>query len=297
MATVAALRAPAGTHEPEGLADSLDGAAGLRAPCVGDRVSLPQPRGPKQSPSGSRGWGNQSSPAFFQCTLLAARRAVPPPRPRSGSAGTQPGPGVRSSKPCAPPLGWVGDGRTQDLPRALPAADPTLHARTQCPRARCPLRSARPPAGAFGEPGAISSFPPLRGGLSGRRAASRWPRTQGQVPLPIRLGSGRAPAARRGASPGVGEVASRRRRRRREGGWVCTPASDEGGDRRRDEAPGSSLGSREGPPLCPVPLRSSPTRGRAAGSGRRGPGRPSFSCLSASPSHDRSPLASAQTFL
>lgn len=52
----------------------------------------------------------------------------------------------------------------------------------------------------------------------------------------------------------------------------------------------------EGPPLS-RPLRSSPTRGRAAGLGRcsPGPGPPSPG-LSASPSHDRSPLASAQTF-
>lgn len=49
---------------------------------------LPQIRGLKRNST----WNHrdQVSPAFFQCALLAARRAVPPPRQRSGSAGTLP---------------------------------------------------------------------------------------------------------------------------------------------------------------------------------------------------------------
>lgn len=150
------------TRSPEDVSDSPDGAARLLAPCVGDRTSLPQTRGPKRNPIGNR--GDQGSPAFFQCTLLAARRAVPPPRQRSGSAGTLPGQGAGSWKPCAPPLGdRTSRGRS---PLRTPRCTRTHNA-----RARCPLRSARWPF--HTERGSIFSFPLLGKGRLGRRPASR----------------------------------------------------------------------------------------------------------------------------
>lgn len=185
--------------------------------------------------------GDQSSPAFFQCTLLAARRG--------GTASAAVGLGWDSAGTRSPELDAQRSApRGQDLPRALPAADPTPHAYTQCPRSG--VRSA-PPAGAFSERSAIFSFPLLRGGRPGKRAASRWQRTREQVP--IRLESPRTGGEARG-------VAGRRGGRgRAAGGWVCAPASDEGGDRRRDEAQGGSAAGRD--PLCPVPCAPPPPGG------------------------------------
>lgn len=59
------------------------------------------------------------------------------------------------------------------------------------------------------------------------------------------------------------------------GGWVCAPASDEGGDQRRDEAKAGLL--RGGTPLSGL-LRSSPTPGARGGfrEARRGPRPSSF---------------------
>lgn len=109
---------------------------------------LPQIRGLKRNSIGNR--GDQGSPTFFQCALLAARRAVPPPRQRSGSAGTLSGQGAQNWKPCAPPL---GNGTSRGC---SPLRTPRC-TRTHNARARCPLRSA-PPVGAFTLRGARSSL-------------------------------------------------------------------------------------------------------------------------------------------
>lgn len=139
--------------------------------------------------TGSGTTGDQGSPAFFQCTLLAARRAVPPPRQRSGSAGTLPGLGARSWKPCAPPLGdRTSRGRSSlRTPRCT---------RTHNARARCPLRSAR--WRFHTERGSIFPFPLLGKGRLGRRAASGWQLAQEQVL--IRLGSSRTSGEARGVA-------------------------------------------------------------------------------------------------
>lgn len=243
-------RAPgtASTRSPEDVADSPDGAARLPAPCAGDRTSLPQIRGPKRNPIRNR--GDQVSPAFFQCTLLAARRTVPPPRQRSGSAGTLPGQGAGSWKPCAPPL---EDGTSRGL---SPLRTPRC-TRTHNARARCPLRSAR--WRFHTERGSIF-FPLLGKGRLERRAASGWQPAQGQVPSRLQSsgtsGEDRGVAGRRG---GRGSAA---------GGWVCAPASDEGGDQRRDEAQGGSALGRDpsvpSPALLPHPGGARRVRGGAA---------------------------------
>lgn len=244
-------RAPgtASTRSPEDVADSPDGAARLPAPCASDRTSLPQIRGPKRNPIGNR--GDQVSPAFFQCTLLAARRTVPPPRQRSGSAGTLPGQGARSWKPCAPPL---EDGTSRGL---SPLRTPRC-TRTHNARARCPLRSAR--WRFHTERGSIF-FSLLGKGRLGRRAASGWQPAQGQILSRLQSsgtsGEDRGVAGRRG---GRGSAA---------GGWVCAPASDEGGDQRGDEAQGGSAPGRD--PSVPSPaLLPHPGGARRVGEARPG---------------------------
>lgn len=122
----------ADTHSPEVLAASLDGAVRSRAPWVGYRASL-FCRSADRSGTERSSW-DQSSPAFFQCTLLAARRG--------GTASAAVGFRWDSAATRSPELDAQRSApRGQDLPRALPAADPTLHAYTQCPRSvSAPLR-------------------------------------------------------------------------------------------------------------------------------------------------------------
>lgn len=130
---------------------------------------LPQIRGLKRNSIGNH--GDQGSPAFFQCALLAARRAVPPPRQRSGSAGTLSGQGAQNWKPCAPPL---GDGTSRGC---SPLRTPRC-TRTHNARARCPLRSAR--WRIHTERGSIFSFPLLEKGRLVRRAAPGGSRHRGR---------------------------------------------------------------------------------------------------------------------
>lgn len=89
---------------------------------------------PRTEAEPERSSWDQSSPAFFQCTLLAARRG--------GTASAAVGLRWDSAATRSPELDAQRSApRGQDLPRALPAADPTLHAYTQCPRSvSAPLR-------------------------------------------------------------------------------------------------------------------------------------------------------------
>lgn len=210
---------------------------------------LPQIRGLKRNSIGNR--GDQSSPAFFQCALLAARRAVPPPRQRSGSAGTLPGQGAQNWKPCAPPL---GDGTSRGC---SPLRTPRC-TRTHNARARCPLRSAF--WRIHTERGSIFFFPLLGKGRLGRRAASGWQLAQGEVL--ISLGSSRT------SSEGQGVAGRRGGRGSAVGGWVCAPASNEGGDQLRDETQGGSASGRDpsvlSPALLPHPGGARRVRGGAA---------------------------------
>lgn len=90
---------------------------------------------PRTEAEPERSSWDQSSPAFFQCTLLAARRggtASAAVGLRWDSAGTR----SPSSMPSAPPLG-DRTSRERSLLRTPRCT------RTHNARARCPLRSAR----------------------------------------------------------------------------------------------------------------------------------------------------------
>lgn len=232
-------RDTADTHSPEVLAASLDGAVRSRAPWVGYRASLLCRSADR---SGTR--AEQLGPE------LAGLLSVHPPgrqarRDRLGS-GRAPLGLCRDQEPGAlrPALRPSGTGP----PVSAPCCGP--HAARVHTMPALGVRSA-PPAGAFSERGAIFSFSLLRGGRPGKREVSRWQRTWEQVP--IRLGSPRTGGEARG-------VAGRRGGRGpAAGGWVCSPASDEGGDRRRDEALGGSAAGRD--PLCPVPCAPPPLGG------------------------------------
>lgn len=212
------------------------------------------------------------------------RRPADRSRTRAGAAGTRAHPPSFSapSRPPGAPSRRLGSGRAQlglsrDTEsgarrlalRPLGGTGPPASAPCCGPHAArahtMPARGVRsaPPAGAFSERGAIFSFPLLRGGPPGRRVASRWQRTQGQVPLPIRLGSASTGGEARGVAwrrGGRGSAA---------GGWVCAPASDEGGDQRRDEAQGGSAPGRD--PSVPSPALL-PHPGARGGFGEARPG-------------------------
>lgn len=96
-------------------------------------LSLLQIRGPKRNPSGAAGI-RARRPSFSVPSWPPG--AAGPPRQRSGSAGTRPGPGARSSMPSAPPLG-DRTSRERSLLRTPRCT------RTHNARSRCPLRSAR----------------------------------------------------------------------------------------------------------------------------------------------------------
>lgn len=100
----------------------------------GSAIELLSSADPRTEAEPERSSGDLSSPAFFQSTLLAARRG--------GTASTAVGLGCDSAGSWSPELDAQRSApRGQDLPRALPAADPTLHAYTQCPRSvSAPLR-------------------------------------------------------------------------------------------------------------------------------------------------------------
>lgn len=240
---------------------------------VRSSLSSSDPRTAVEAGRGAAGtrarWPSFSAPAWPPGAR--SRRGLP--RRRSGSAAALFGPGARSRiSALRPPR--------PGSPAALLARTPRC-TRTHNARARCPLLSAR---SGFRAPGAIPGFPLLG---RGHRAAARRPSRQrawGQVR--IRRGSPGS-AARRGAAPGVWEVAGPRR----EGGWVCAAAANEGGDPAGTRRGAALL---RGGPYRPVPCAPPP----AGGAWRvRGPDRvPPSPGLSASSSHDQSTLASAQTF-
>lgn len=245
-------RDTAGTHSPEVLAASLDGAVRSRAPWVGYRASLFCRSADR---SGTR--AEQRGPE------LAGLLSVHPPsrqarrdRLDSGRArlglGRDPEPGAR-----CPALRPSGTGP----PASAPCCGP--HAARVHTMPALGVRSA-PPAGAFSERGAIFSFPLLRGGRPGKRAASRWQRTRELVP--IRLGSPRTG----GEARGVGEVAGRRR----EGGSALQPPTRAGigaGTRRWAALLRGGTPSVPSPALLPYP-------GARGGFGEAQPGLgPSFS--------------------
>lgn len=244
-------RAPgtASTRSPEDVADSPDGAARLPAPCAGDRTSLPQIRGPKRTRSGTAGT-RSLRPSFSAPSWPPGARSR---RLGSGRArlGLCPDRELGAGSPALRPL---RTGPPAVSPRCGPHA-----ARAHTMPARG-VRSA-PPAGAFTLRGArSSSLCSEKGAWKGVRRPGG-SRLRGRSRAAYRV---RGPAARTGASPGVGEVAGPRQ----EGGSAHQPRM------RAGISAGTKLRAAllwGGTPLS-RPLRSSPTPGARGGFGEARPG-------------------------
>lgn len=133
----------AGKRCLEDVSDSPDGAARLPEPGVGDQISPADPRTEEELDREPRGPG-----------LVGLLSVRPPGRQaRRPAAWAAVGLGWDSARTGIPELEALRSAPWgRDLLRALPAADPTQHEHTQCPRA-----VSAPPAGAFTLRGAQSS--------------------------------------------------------------------------------------------------------------------------------------------